>query len=141
MPLAPSITTAARNAAANAVTVLVDAGSAAGRLRIYSGTAPADVNAALSGNTLLADLSMSDPAFAAASGGVATAAAIASDTSADASGTATFFRVGAWDGVTFTPTFQGSCGTSGSDLNLSTTTITLGGTIAVTSLTFTQAGS
>lgn len=141
MPLAPSITTNARNAAANAVTVLVDAGSLAGRLRIYSGTAPADVNAALSGNTLLADLSMSKPAFAAASGGVATAAAIASDTSADATGTATFFRVGAWDGVTFTPTFQGSVGTSGSDLNLSTTSITLGGTIAVTSLTFTQAGS
>src|SRR3954470_11885896 len=141
MPLAPSITTNARNAAANAVTVLVDAGSLAGRLRIFGGTAPADVNAALSGNTLLADLSMSDPAFAAASGGVATAAAISSDTSADATGTATFFRVGAWDGVTFTPTFQGSVGTSGSDLNLSTTSITLGGTIAVTSLTFTQAGS
>jgi hypothetical protein len=141
MPLAPSITTNARNVAANAVTALVDAGSAAGRLRIYSGTAPADVNTALSGNTLLADLSMSDPAFGAASGGVSTAAAITADSSADATGTASFFRVGAWDGVTFTPTFQGSCGTSGSDLNLSTTSITLGGTIAVTSLTYTQSGS
>lgn len=141
MPLAPSITTASRNAAANAVTALVDAGSAAGRLRIYSGTPPADVNAALSGNTLLADLSMSDPAFGAASGGVSTAAAITSDSSADATGTATFHRVGAWDGVTFTPIFQGSVGTSGSDLNLSNTSITLGGTIAVTSLTYTQAGN
>jgi hypothetical protein len=141
MPLAPSITTASRNAAANAVTLLVDAGSQAGRLRIYSGTAPADANAALSGNTLLADLAMSDPAFGAAAAGVSTAAAITSDTSADASGTATFFRVGSWDGATFTPVFQGSVGTSGSDLNLSSTSITLGGTIAISSLTYTQAGS
>jgi hypothetical protein len=141
MPLAPSITTAARSAAANAVTALVDAGSQAARLRIYSGTPPADVNAALSGNTLLADLAMSDPAFGAASAGVSTAAAITSDTSADATGTATFFRVGAWDGTTFTPTFQGSVGTSGCDLNLSSTSITLGGTVAVSSLTYTQVGS
>lgn len=141
MPLAPSITTAARNAAANAVTLLADAGSQAARLRIYSGTAPTDANAALSGNTLLADLAMSDPAFGAASGGVSTASAITSDTSADATGTATFFRVGSWDGATFTPVFQGSVGTSGSDLNLSSTSITLGGTVAVSSLTYTQAGS
>lgn len=141
MPLAPSITTAARSAAANAVTLLVDAGSAAGRLRIYAGTPPADVNAALSGNTLLADLQMSDPAFGAAASGVSTAAAITSDSSADATGTATFFRVGAWDGAVFTPTFQGTCGTSGSDLNLSTVSITLGGVVSVTSLTYTQSGT
>lgn len=141
MANAPSITTAARNAAADAVVDLVDAGSQAGRLRIYSGTAPADANAALSSNTLLADLPMSDPAFGAASSGVATAASITSDTSADATGTATFFRVGSWDGSTFTPVFQGEVGTSGSDLNLSSTSITAGGTVAVSSLTFTQAGS
>lgn len=141
MPLAPSITTAARTAAADAVVDLADAGSQAARLRIYSGTAPADVNAALSGNTLLADLQMSDPAFGAASSGVATAAAITSDTSADASGTATFFRVGSWDGATFTPLFQGSVGTSGSDLNLSSTSISLGGTVSISALTYTQAGS
>jgi len=141
MVLQPSITTAARNAAANAITALVDAGSLAGRLRIYSGTMPADVNAALAGNTLLADLAMSDPAFAAASGGVATAAAISSDTSADASGTASFFRVGSWDGATFTPTFQGTAGTTGCDLNLSTVAITVGGVVAISSLTYTQVGS
>ena len=54
MALAPSITTAAQNAAADAVTALVNAGDSAGQLRIYSGAAPADANAALSGNTLLA---------------------------------------------------------------------------------------
>jgi hypothetical protein len=141
MPLAPSITTGARNAAADAVVDLADAGSQAARLRIYSGAPPADVNAALSGNTLLADLAMSDPAFGAAAAGVATAGAITADASADASGTATFFRVGSWDGATFSPVFQGSCGTSGSDLNLSSTAISLGGSISISSLTYTQAGS
>jgi hypothetical protein len=141
VPLAPSLATGPRNAAADAVVDLVDAGSQPGRLRIYSGTPPADANAALSGNTLLADLPMSDPAFGAATGGVATAAAITSDTSADATGTATFFRVGSWDGAVFTPVFQGSVGTSGSDLNLSSTSITAGGTVAVSSLTYTQSGT
>lgn len=140
MALTPSITTAARNAAANAVTALVDAGSQPGRLRIYGGTMPADANTALSGNTLLADLAMTKPAFGAAAAGVATAAAITADSSADASGTPTFFRVGSWDGATFTPTFQGSCGTATADLILSTATIALGGVVSVSALTYTQLG-
>jgi hypothetical protein len=141
MPLTPSIVTAAQNAAANAVTLLADAGSQAARLRIYSGTMPTNANTALSGNTLLADLQMSDPAFGAASAGVSTAAAITSDSSADATGTASFFRVGSWDGTTFTPVFQGSVGTSGCDLNLSSVSITLGGTVSISSLTYTQSPS
>lgn len=137
MALAPSITTAARNAAADAVVDLVDVGGA-GSLRIYSGTAPADANAALSGNTLLAQLTMSATAFGAAATGVATAAAITSDTSADATGTATFFRVLSGGA---TVVFQGEVGTSGSNLNLSSVSITAGGTVSVSSLTYTQAGS
>lgn len=138
MANAPSISTAARNAAADAVVDLVDAGTPPGSLRIYSGTAPADVNAALSGNTLLAQLPMSTTAFGAASNGVATANAITSDTSADASGTATFFRI---TNAAGTAIIQGEVGTSGSDLNLSSTSITAGGTVAVSSFTYTQAGS
>lgn len=141
MATEPSITTAARNAACDAVVDLVDAGNEAGQLRIYSGTAPADVNASLSGNTLLAALTMSDPAFGSASSGVATASAITSDTSADATGTATFFRIGSMNSGTFTPVIQGEIGTSGSDLNLNSTSITSGGTVAVSSFTYTQAGA
>jgi hypothetical protein len=88
MANAPSITTAARNAAADAVVDLLDAGDTAAQLRIYSGTAPATVNDALSGNTLLAQLTMSDPEFGSAAAGEATAAAITQDSSADATGTA-----------------------------------------------------
>lgn len=130
-----SITTANRNRAADAVCARANGGS----LRIYSGTPPADANAALSGNTLLANLAMSATAFGAASSGVATANAITADSSADADGTATFFRVLESDGTTVV--FQGSVGTSGADLNLSTTTIAVTGNVSVSSLTYTQAGS
>lgn len=138
MALTPSISTAARNAAADAVADLVDAGTPPGKLKIYSGTMPTTVNDALAGNTLLAELTMSATAFGAASSGVATAAVITSDSSADASGTASFFRV---TNAAGTAIMQGSVGTSGADLNLSSTSITAGGTVAVTSFTYTQAGS
>ena len=137
MANAPSITTAARNAAADAVVDLVDVGGA-GSLRIYSGTAPADANAALSGNTLLAQLTMSATAFGSASSGVATAAAITQDSSADATGTATFFRVLSGGG---TVVMQGEVGTSGSDLNLNSTAISAGAAVSVSSFTYTQSGS
>jgi hypothetical protein len=71
-----------------------------GYLRLYSGTRPADADTALSGNTLLAELRFSATAFPASSGGVATANAITSDASADATGTATFYRALKSDGTT-----------------------------------------
>ena len=62
-----------------------------GKLRIYSGTKPATADAALSGNTVLAELALTTPnPFGAASSRSITAAAITTDTSADATGTATF---------------------------------------------------
>lgn len=130
-----SITTANRNRAADAVTARANNGS----LRIYAGTPPADANAALSGNTLLANLGMGATAFGAAVNGVATANAITADSSADATGTATFFRVLESDGTTVV--FQGTVGTSGTELVLNNTSIVAGGNVSVTSLTYTQAGS
>jgi hypothetical protein len=59
-------------------------------LRFYSGTKPANADTALSGNTLLAELPLSSTPFGAASSRVITANAITTDTSADATGTATF---------------------------------------------------
>lgn len=138
MALTPSITTAARNAACDAVTALVNAGGA-GTLRIYSGTMPADANAALSSNTLLAQLTMSATSFGAASSGVATANAITADSSADATGTATFFRILAGNGTTVV--IQGSVGTSAADLILNSTSITVGAAVSVSALTYTQQGS
>src|SRR5690349_10691813 len=70
-----------------------------GYLRIYSGTQPATADTALSGNTLLAELRFNATAFPAASSGILTANAITSDTSADNTGTASFFRALKSDGT------------------------------------------
>lgn len=107
-----------------------------GKLRIYSGTKPANADAALSGNTLLAELTMNATAFPAASGGVLTANAITGDTSADASGTASFWRIYESDGSTIFA--QGTCGTSGESMTLPTLTITAGVAVNITSLTLTD---
>lgn len=136
----PSITVAAQNAACNAIVDLLDAGNEAAQLRIYDGTPPDTVNDALVGNTLLAALVMSDPAYGNASNGIATASAISDDASADNGGTATFHRQGSMNSGTFTPVIQGTVGTSGSDLNLVDTTIVQGGPVEITSLTYTQPG-
>lgn len=140
MANAPSITLAVRNLACDIVVDQVDAGNEPGQLRIYAGVKPANADAALSSNTLLAGLVMGDPAFGSAVNGQAVAAAITSDPSADANGTATFFRCGSMNSGVFTPIIQGEVGTSGSDLNLNSTSIAAGGTVAISSLTYTQAG-
>lgn len=132
--MATKLTTAAASALADAFSALVDAGAGAGTLIIYSGTEPATANTALSGNTVLATLIFSDPAFPAASSGVATANAITADTSADATGTATFFRIQDSNSVVRA---QGTVGTSGQQLNLNSVAITTGVQVSISSLTFT----
>jgi hypothetical protein len=84
---------------------------------------------------LLAELTFGNPAFGAASAGVATANAITQDSSANASGTCTWFRVVKSD--TTTVLFDGSVGTSGANLNLNSVAISSGAAVQVTSLTFT----
>jgi hypothetical protein len=131
-------TNAARDAAADAVTALCNNG----RLRIYSGTPPADANASLSGNTLLAELTFGATAFGAASAGVATANAISADTAADATGAPTFFRTFESDGTTVV--FQGTAAASGAELNLtglSSGDIVTGANVSISSLTYTQTAS
>ena len=108
------------------------------RLKIYSGTEPANCAAALSGNTLLCDLPCSSAFAAAASGGVLTANAV-TQTNAAASGTASFFRL--TDSAGTTCYAQGTVGTSGADLNLNTTTISSGGPVQITSWTITAPGA
>jgi len=54
---------------------------------------------------------------------------------ADATGTATHFRI--WQSNGTTAVIDGDVGTSGSDLNFNSTSITSGGTVSVTSFTIT----
>lgn len=129
--MASSFTAAQRNAMLDAVR----AGYNAGKLRIYSGSVPANADAALGGATLLAELTLNATAFPAASAGVLTANAITSDSAADATGTAAFFRLLDSSGATVLA--QGAVSTSGAELNLATTSIVTGVVVAVSSFTVT----
>jgi hypothetical protein len=136
MALATRITNAAAIAACNAITALANSG----KLRIYSGTQPVNADTGLSGNTLLAELTLSATAFGSAvdatDKATATANTITADSSADAAGTASWFRVIKSDNTT--TAWDGSCGTASADLILNTTTITLGANVSVSSWTFTM---
>lgn len=123
---------ALRNARLDEITAKIDAGTGAGKLRIYDGTRPATGGTA---TTLLAELTMSDPSFPAASSGQMTANTITDDSSADNTGTATWFRIVDSDNNFVV---DGDVGTSGSDLNLNSTSITAGVTVEVTSLVLTE---
>lgn len=135
------ISNAAAIAACDAVVDRVDAGAGAGKLRIYDGTGgvPANADDAIGSQVLLAELTMSDPAYGNAvdinPGARATANAITGDTSANNTGTAAFFRVLDSNDV---PIIQGNVGTSGQELNLNTTSIVAGVSVQVSSLTHTQ---
>src|SRR5678816_2508852 len=108
-----------RNAQLDAITTF--AGTSA-KLRIYSGSRPATGGTA---TTLLAELTCSASAFAAAaSSGVLTLNAVTADSSADATGTATWFRIVKSDG---TVTATGG----GGDLELDSTSIVTGGTVSI----------
>lgn len=115
----------------------IDAGAGAGTIPIFTGTAPTNCEDADTG-TLLATLTFSDPAFGpaadAAPGATATANAITSDVSADAAGTAGYFRFKDSDLVV---RCQGECGTSGADLNFNTVVIAAGAEVAITAYTVT----
>lgn len=135
------ITNAAAIAACNAVVDLLDAGSGAGKLLIYSAGSgvPANADTAITDQVLLAELTLSDPAFGNAAdinpGARATANAITGDTAANATGTAAFFRAVDSDD---NPIIQGGVGTSGQELNLNTTSLVSGVAVDVTSWTHTQ---
>lgn len=106
-------------------------------LRIYSGTRPASVAASITG-TVLAELTCGSP-FGTVSNGVLTAASITQDSSANATGTATHFRLFQSNGTT--AVLDGDVGTSGSDLNLTSTSITSGQPVQITSFVLTRAGA
>ncbi len=119
-----------RNNQLDEITTLIDAGSD-GFLRIYDGSRPATGGAA---TTLLAQLTFATASFPAASSGAMTANTIADDTSADAAGTATWFRV--VDSAA-AHVMDGDVSTSGSDLNLNTTTFSIGLNVSVSSFVLT----
>ena len=129
-------------AALDAVVDLIDAGAGAGVVNIYDGTEPADADTALSGNTLLASITLNDPAFGAASDNTPGAIAAANglpvtDTSADATGTASFFRVLDSDSNVI---MQGdvTATAGGGDMEINSTSIVAGAAVRITTFNATM---
>lgn len=130
--MAVGYSTTVRNNRLIQVRDAVDGGTGPGLLRIYDGTRPATGGAP---TTLLAELTMTDPCAGAPSAGTLTLSAITQDSSANATGTATWFRV-----VDSAAVFvmDGSVGTSGANLNLTTTSIVAGQPVSVIDFVITE---
>jgi hypothetical protein len=127
-----SLVAALRTTVVDAINTAINAGSGPGKLAVYSGTRPANADASLSGNTKLVEFTLADPASSGGSSGALPAAGtpLSATAVAGAPTTATFFRVVDSTGAVV---MDGSVGTSGADLNLSSTSITSGQTVSITS--------
>lgn len=132
MALNPKLSNTAVNTAADVVCPLLNNGY----LRIYDGTQPTTADTAIGAQVLLAELRFNATAFGAAVAGVATANALTADTSANATGTASWFRALKSDGTTVV--FDGSVGTATADIVLNSVSIVAAATVDVTSFTYTQ---
>ena len=120
--------TTLRNAQLDAITTAV---GNAGKLRIYDGTRPATGGAA---TTLLAEFTLGTP-FSSAAAAAVLSPTLPADTTGVAAGTATWFRITTSGG---SAVIDGSVGTSGADLILNTTTISVAVTVSVTGFTITR---
>lgn len=132
------VSNAARSSLADALRLLVDAGTGAGKIRVYSGSQPAGPDTAVSGQTLLAEFTLADPSFGAASNGVTTLASTPRTTTGLAAGTASWFRVLDSDNVAIV---DGAVATSDAELNLNTTTVSSGVNLEITGGTITMPAS
>ncbi len=126
------LSTTLRNNMLNQITTAV---GASGLWRIYAGTQPAGPDTAVTTQTKLAELTCSATFAPSASGGVLNVSTITQDSSADATGTASWWRITNAAGTT--AVIDGDCGTSGADLNLNSTAITAGAIVQISSATFT----
>ena len=135
------LSNAAATAAADGVVDLLDVGAGLNAtLELWSGAMPGTTGGAPAGD-LLAEIDYADPAFGAASNGVASALGVPlTGTGLPASGTGTdigFYRVCDKDGATVWQ--NDSVSTAGSTgLVLNTISVSDGVTIEVTSHTYTQ---
>lgn len=137
--MAINLSTAAQNAIVNAITALMDADVGAASIQLRTGASPGANNAAT--GTLLATLAFNDPSFAAAILGVATMdnTPVLSTTGV-AAGTAGYFRITDNSGdVIMDGTITVTGG--GGDLEMNTTTISVGLTVEITAGTITEPAS
>lgn len=107
-------------------------------IKIFSGTVPANCGTADTG-TLLVTFAGNATAFGTVTGQVLTASAVANATGA-ATGTAGYYRIYPAAATTTNAITQGTCGTTGTDMILTNTSIATGQTCVFSSLTVTAFG-
>jgi len=107
-------------------------------LRIYSGTPPANPAAALSGNTLLAEVALPSDWLAAASGGTKSKSGTWTDSSADGTGTASFYRIYASDGTTCHEQGTVTATGGGGDMTVDSTSFTAGQSFTINTWSYTE---
>lgn len=129
--MALAIDNTIRSTMVSAISNAIDAGTGGGLIRIYDGTQPAKGGTA---TTLLAELTFATTSAASVSSGLLTFAAITQDSSANATGTATWFRM-----VTDVAGFvlDGTVGAGSGDLSLTTTAIVITQPVSISSATIT----
>ena len=110
------------------------AGNAA-LIRIYSGTRPTNGGAE---GTLLAELTCDTPFAPASSGGVLTLGTITDDSSANASGTASWFRIYSAGAAAIVMDGDVGIAGSGADLILDSTSITATQTVSIDTFVITE---
>jgi len=138
--VATRLSAASRNAATNAVVAVADADVGAGTIQIRTGAQPATADLAATG-TLLATLTMADPSFGASAAGVATLDATpVLSTTGVAAGTAGWFRMLDNSGDTVLDGEVTVTG-GGGEMELNTTTISIGVVVEVTAGTLTTPAS
>lgn len=127
--------TAVKNSALDTIKTAIDAGSGAGTIKIYTGTQPTSPADAITTQTLLGTLTFSDPCGTSASGTL-TMSAITQDSSADATGTATWARIADSTGATVCDVDVTATG-GGGTLQFNTTSFVVGGPILISAFTIT----
>jgi hypothetical protein len=132
MPLNPKTAVLSRNAGLDSAFDVLNSG----KLRIYDGTQPTDADTALGAQVLGADLPLNATAFAAASAGSKSANVITTDTSADATITASWCTLTTSANVR---RLDGSAGTSSSNLILNSVAISAGAAVSCSSFVISQA--
>ncbi len=127
------LATPTANAALDAIAAIMNAGSGPAVGKIYNGTIPTNADTAVGSQTLLAEVTFSDPCIASgAASRVLTFDTITSDSSANATGTATWIRILDSNGnkvLDATVTATGGGGV----LEFNTTSIVSGGPVGITS--------
>lgn len=131
MPLNTQLANATVNGQANDLATRLDNGY----LRIYDGTQPTNADTAIGAQVLLAELRFNATAAPSATNGVLTFNSLTADSSANATGTASWYRALSSDGTTVV--MDGSVGTATSNLILNSVNIQSGAQVSVTGFTHT----